>query len=220
VRTLIVYVHGLWQNGGEAVLLRRRLAQALRAEACAFSYRSVTEDAGTSGRELAKYLSALSADRLHVVGHSMGGLVILKAFSQEPALHARLAPGRIVLLGSPLRGSRTARNLAALPFGRRIMGRCIHEEVLEARERRWDVARELGVIAGDSGFGLGRLVGRLQGPSDGTVLVEETLLAGATDRVVLRVGHTGMLFSAAVARAAGTFLDTGSFAGSEAARRM
>jgi hypothetical protein len=111
-----------------------------------------------------------------------------------------------------LRGSRTARNLARLPFGRRIMGRSIHEDVLTARERQWNGTRELGVIAGDLGFGLGRLVGSLRGPSDGTVLVEETLLEGARDRVVLRVSHTGMLFSAAVARAAGAFLSTGSFA--------
>jgi hypothetical protein len=69
----------------------------------------------------------------------------------------------------------------------------------------------LGVIAGDLGFGLGRLVGTLGGPSDGTIMVEETELDGATDRLVLRVSHTGMLFSAAVARAAGAFLRSGRF---------
>jgi pimeloyl-ACP methyl ester carboxylesterase len=212
VRTVIVYVHGLWQSGGEAVLLRRRLALQLDADARAFSYPSVAADASSNARQLAKYLSALSADSLHLVGHSLGGLVILKAFELEPALHAGLPPGRIVLLGSPLRGSRTARNLARLPFGRKIMGRSIHEEVLTARERQWNGARELGVIAGDSGIGLGRLVGSLRGPSDGTVLVEETLIERARDRVVLRVSHTGMLFSGAVARAAGAFLSTGSFA--------
>jgi hypothetical protein len=42
-------------------------------------------------------------------------------------------------------------------------------------------------------------------------LVEETLLDGTLDRVVLRVSHTGMLFSAAVARAAGAFLRSGYF---------
>jgi pimeloyl-ACP methyl ester carboxylesterase len=212
MRTVIVYVHGLWQSGGEAAWLRRRLARELDADARAFSYPSVAADASTNARELVKYLSVLSADGLHLVGHSLGGLVILKAFEQEPELHARLPPGRIVLLGPPLRGSRTARNLAGLPFGRKIMGRSIHEEVLTARERQWNGARELGVIAGDLGFGVGRLVGPLRGPSDGTVLVEETLLEGARDRVVLRVSHTGMLFSAAVARAAGSFLSSGSFA--------
>jgi pimeloyl-ACP methyl ester carboxylesterase len=211
MRTVIVYVHGLWQSGGEAVWLRRRLAQELDADVRAFSYPSVAADASTNAGELAKYLSALSADGLHLVGHSLGGLVILKAFELEPELHARLPPGRIVLLGSPLRGSRTARNLALWPFGRRVMGRSIQEEALTARERQWDGARELGVIAGDLSVGLGRLVGPLRGPSDGTVLVEETLLEGARDRVVLRVSHTGMLFSAAVASAAGAFLGTGSF---------
>jgi hypothetical protein len=67
------------------------------------------------------------------------------------------------------------------------------------------------VIAGDLGFGLGRLVGTLGGASDGTVLVEETQIAGVADRVVLRVSHTGMLFSATVAQQAGAFLRTGRF---------
>jgi hypothetical protein len=48
-------------------------------------------------------------------------------------------------------------------------------------------------------------------PSDGTVLVEETRLHGATDHVVMRVSHSGMLFSASVAKQAGVFLRTGRF---------
>jgi pimeloyl-ACP methyl ester carboxylesterase len=211
VGTVVVYVHGLWQSGGEALWLRRRLAQDLGAEAVAFSYPSVAANVTANALALAKYLSAVRADTLHLIGHSLGGLVILKIFEQSPEMQAALPPGRIVLLGSPLRGSRTARNLARLPFGRRIMGRSIHEEVLMARDRQWNRSRELGVIAGDLGFGLGRLVGTLGGPSDGTVLIEETQLEGAADRVVLRVSHTGMLFSAAVARAAAGFLRTGRF---------
>jgi hypothetical protein len=103
--------------------------------------------------------------------------------------------------------------LARLPFGKKIMGRGVCEELLGPRvERRsWNRARDLGVIAGDLGVGLGRLVGTLGGPSDGTILVEETELDGTADRVVLRVSHTGMLFSAAVARAAAAFLQTGRF---------
>jgi pimeloyl-ACP methyl ester carboxylesterase len=212
MRTMIVYVHGLWQSGGESIWLRRRLAQDLDADARAFSYPSVADDASTNARELAKYLHALKPDTLHLVGHSLGSLVILKLFEEGGAVaHAKLPPGRIVLLGPPLRGSRTAQNLARLPFGKQIMGRGVGEELLEPRERRWSGARELGVIAGDLGFGLGRLVGTLGGASDGTVLVEETQIAGVADRVVLRVSHTGMLFSATVAQQAGAFLRTGRF---------
>jgi pimeloyl-ACP methyl ester carboxylesterase len=211
VSAVIVYVHGLWQRGAESIWLRRRLSQDLEAEARTFSYPSVAADASTNARALAKYLTAIRADTLHLVGHSLGGLVILKLFEEDPDAPARLPGGRIVLLGPPVRGSRSAQNLARLPFGRKIMGRGVGEELLASRDRRWNRARELGVIAGDLGFGLGRLVGTLGGPSDGTILVEETELDGTADRVVLRVSHTGMLFSAAVARAAGVFLSTGRF---------
>jgi pimeloyl-ACP methyl ester carboxylesterase len=213
VSAVIVYVHGLWQRGVESHWLRRRLSQDMGAEARTFSYPSVAADATTNARALAKYLGAIRADTLHLVGHSLGGLVILKLFEEDTDTPARLPPGRIVLLGSPLRGSRSAQNLARLPFGRKIMGLGVGEELLASRERRWNGARDLGVIAGDLGFGLGRLVGTLAGPSDGTIMVEETELDGAADRLLLRVSHTGMLFSAAVARAAGVFFRTGRFGG-------
>ena len=209
--TVIVYVHGLWQRGAEAVWLRRRLARDLAADVRAFSYPSVTADATANARALAEYLSAIRADTLHLIGHSLGGLVIVKLFEEHAETVVRLPPGRIVLLGSPMRGSRTARNLARLPFGKKIMGLAVGEELLVPRERRWGRQRDLGVIAGDLGVGLGRLVGTLGGASDGTILVEETQIEGVADRVVLRVSHTGMVFSAVVARAAGAFLSTGRF---------
>jgi pimeloyl-ACP methyl ester carboxylesterase len=211
VSTAIVYVHGLWQRGTEALLLRRRLARALSAEVRAFSYPSVAADASANARALFAFLRRIEAETLHLVGHSLGGLIILKLFEDTAEAQARLPSGRIVLLGSPVHGSRTARNLARLRFGRAIMGRSVAQELVQPRERTWRGARELGVIAGDSGFGLGRLVGPLGAPSDGTVTTEETQLEGAADRIVIRTSHTGMLFSAAVAAQAGTFLSTGRF---------
>jgi pimeloyl-ACP methyl ester carboxylesterase len=208
--TVVVYVHGLWLSGRESVWLRRRLARDLAAETLAFSYPSVAADATANAQALQEFLAGIRADTLHLVGHSLGGLVILKLF--EEAAAARLPAGRVVLLGSPLRGSRVAQSLARMPFGKKILGRSVGEELLAPRERRWNRSRDLGVIAGDLGIGLGRLVGTHGVPSDGTILVEETQLDGAADRVVLRVSHSGMLFSAAVARAAGAFLSTGRFA--------
>src|ERR1700737_2177034 len=106
--TVLVYVHGLWLGGGEAVWLRRRLAQDLQADARAFSYPSVAADASTNARALARFLTAIHADTLHLVGHSLGGLVILKLFEDDSEAQTRLPPGRIVLLGSPLRRRRPA----------------------------------------------------------------------------------------------------------------
>src|ERR1700679_3100878 len=131
---VIVYVHGLWQRGAKAVLLRRRLARDLGADVRTFSYPSVAADATTHARALAEYLCAIRADTLHLVGHSLGGCVIVKLFGGHSEAPARLPPGRIVLLGSPLRGSLTARNLARLPFGKKIMGLAGGGELMMPRE--------------------------------------------------------------------------------------
>jgi pimeloyl-ACP methyl ester carboxylesterase len=209
VSTVVVYVHGLWLSGNEAGILLRRLSRELNAKTRAFSYASVTSTITDSAQALGKFLKEQRAETLHLVGHSLGGLVILRLFESGAA--EKLPPGRIVLLGSPLNGSRAAMNLARLPFGRRVMGRGVHEELLTQRQRRWAGQRELGVIAGNVGIGLGRLVGVHGAPSDGTIFVEETRLPGILQHLVLRISHTALPFSSMVARQTAAFLHYGSF---------
>jgi len=168
---------------------------------------SVSAGAAANALKLAQFLAQIPADTLHLVGHSLGGLVILKLFEIAPPT----ALGRIVLLGSPVCGSRVAQRLADLPYGKKILGLTVDDELLKPRLRRWEAARDLGVIAGDVGLGLGRLVGRFAEPNDGTVAVSETYLEGAADHWVGRASHSGMLFSAAVARQAAAFLRSGRF---------
>jgi pimeloyl-ACP methyl ester carboxylesterase len=209
VDTVVVYVHGLWLSGNEAGILLRRLSRELNAKTRAFSYSSVTSTITDSAQALGKFLTEQRAETLHLVGHSLGGLVILKLF--ENGGGQRLPPGRIVLLGSPLNGSRAALNLARLPFGRKIMGRGVHEELLTQRQRRWAGQRDLAVIAGNVGIGLGRLVGVHGAPSDGTIFVEETRLPGISQHLVVRISHTALPFSSVVARQTAAFLSHGSF---------
>jgi hypothetical protein len=123
-----------------------------------------------------------------------------------------LPPGRIVLTGSPVRGSRSAERLARLPFGRALLGLSAAEVLLTPRERRWQGGRDLGIIAGDLGLGLGRLLGRMGAPNDGTVWLDETQLPGAAEHLRLRVNHSGMVFSAEVASQVAAFLKEGRFA--------
>jgi hypothetical protein len=171
---------------------------------------------------LEAYLGGIEADTLHLLAHSMGGLLLVALFdpARVPGTRARragptleLPPGRIVLTGSPVRGSLSARRLARLPFGRAMLGPTAGEVLAGPPvERRWPGARDLGVIAGDLGVGLGRLLGPMNGPNDGTVMVDETHLPGAADQLRIRSSHTGLLFSAEVARQAAAFLETGRFA--------
>lgn len=207
--TIVVYVHGLWLTGIEGGLLRRRLGRELNADTRAFSYASVKSSVDASAEALEKFLGELRADSLHLVGHSLGGVVILKLFEKGAA--ENLPPGRIVLLGSPLNGSRAAVNLSRLPFGRMLLGRGVQEELLSPRERRWQGQRDLGVIAGCLSMGLGKLVGTRGAPNDGTIFVEETRLPGISRHLVMPVSHTGLPFSKSVARQAGAFLRSGEF---------
>jgi len=215
VRSLVVYVHGLWLNGWESTLLRRRLARQLGCETLAIQYASVGANVDANASTLARSLSRIHAETLHLVGHSMGGLMILELFERYPggrlARGVRLPPGRIVLLGSPVRGSRAAQNLARLPFGGRLLGPTAAEVLLVPRERRWSGARDLGVIAGDLPVGFGRLVGPYGSPNDGTVLVEETHVVGEKAHLTLHATHSGMVYSSEVARQTASFLRTGRF---------
>jgi pimeloyl-ACP methyl ester carboxylesterase len=208
--TVVVYVHGLWLTGIEGSFLRQRLRDDLSADTHAFRYPSVTADISANARSLARFLSGLRADTLHIVGHSLGGVVIRRLFEMGEGAH--LPPGRLVFMGSPLNGSRAATNLVRAPFGKLLVGRGVREELLIPRAGRWDGQRELGVIAGNLGVGLGRLVGISGAPSDGTIFVEETRLAGISDHLIVPVSHIGLPSSKLVAKQAGAFLRSGKFA--------
>ncbi len=155
---------------------------------------------------LARRLRAFDGG-VHVVAHSLGGVVAIETLERA----GELPPGRVVLLGSPVQGSRAARSIAAWPVGPQLLGKLATAELLPARSRRWTGDRELGVIAGSRPAGLGRVFSNLPQPNDGTVCVDETTLPGATAGLVLEVSHTGMLFSHPVADAVAAFLDHGSF---------
>jgi pimeloyl-ACP methyl ester carboxylesterase len=148
-----------------------------------------------------------SGGPVHVVAHSLGGVIALESFLRHPDL----PPGRAVLLGSPVQGSRSARAIANWPLGPHILGGLAVAELTNQKPRQWTGLRELGVIAGSRSAGLGRLFASLPQPNDGTVAVDETRLPGATASIVLDVSHTGMLFSLAVAESVTRFLGRGSF---------
>src|ERR1700761_7080971 len=96
--------------GLEGEFLRRRLARKLGADVPRFHYRSITANLAANAEKLTSLVSSLDVDTLHLVGHSLGGVLILKMFEQLAG--SGLPPGRVVLLGSPVTGSRAARSVA------------------------------------------------------------------------------------------------------------
>ena len=202
----VVLVHGLWVHGIAMVLMRRRIERG-GYRALAYSYPSMRLTLAENAERLARYCRSLAAPRLHFVGHSMGGLIVLRMLERA----AGLKPGRIVLIGTPVAGSLAAHRLAHLPGGRAALGRSAPEWHESARPVS-DTGREIGVIAGSLPLGIGRFVAPdLPAPSDGVVSVAETRLPAMRDHIVLNVSHSGMLISRAVARQICVFLHDGAF---------
>jgi pimeloyl-ACP methyl ester carboxylesterase len=206
--TLTVLLHGLWMHGFELGVLRRRLQASTGTRTVAFSYPSMRGGLAEHVRRLLEFARQQNAQQLHFVGHSLGGLVILDALR----VTNDLPPGRAVLLGTPVQGSRAAQGMArSLPFGRTMLGMTAYQELVQGKPRQWSGQCEVGVIAGSYNVGLGRLFVSRDVESDGTVLVSETQLPGAADHIVLRTSHTSMLFSTEVATQTAHFLQQGSF---------
>lgn len=205
-REIAVLVHGLWMHGIVMQWQGRCLRQT-GFDAIAYSYPSTRLSVTENADLLALFAHKLDASTLHWVGHSLGGLVILRMLERDPAL----PPGRIVLLGPPYGGTHAGTSLARSRLGKRMLGRGI-SELAELQKQARFPGREIGVIAGNYPLGLGRVVAwDLPLPNDGAVTVAETQVAAACDRIELPVTHTGMLFSRRVAQQTAAFLRAGRF---------
>lgn len=209
MREAVVLVHGIWMVGLEMLWLKRNLRRC-GFECHQFFYRSLVRAPQTNADRLNQYLKAIDADIIHLVAHSLGGIVVLHLFEQEPMQK----PGRVVMMGTPLEGSEIAKRLHRLVITRPLLGRSVVRGLL-GDQPRWKETRELGMIAGTRGVGLGNLLfGGLEPPSDGTIAVRETRAPFVDAHLSVPFSHAGMLWSSRVAEAVCQFLKSGDFANS------
>lgn len=201
----VILLHGIWMRGFTMTPLARRLREAGFASVEALDYASVSGTLDVAIERLADRLRTRRDDQVHVVGHSLGGMLALELAGRS----GELPQGRIVCLGSPLRGSATARGAQRWPGAGIVMGHSA--EILVRGFEQWRGTREVGVVAGRTPLGLGRIIGALDGPHDGTVSVAETMLPGITDHRVVASTHSGLVFSAEVAQLVAMFLRSGRF---------
>ncbi len=199
----VILLHGLWMRRPALWLLARRLRETGFAPRL-FAYATLWSRPERSLSRLADCVRGAGAGPVHLVGHSLGGvmaLAVLGAYSDLP-------PGRVVCLGSPLAGSAAARRLRelGLPW---LGGR---SRALLEQGVPLPAGREVGMVAGTRAIGAGRWLGSFDGAHDGSVAVEETRLAGLADHRCLPHSHSGLMFSAEAARQTAYFLRHGRFA--------
>ncbi len=204
MRARIALVHGLWNRGWTMAAMAKRL-RSHGHQVVVFSYPTRADSLVGHADELYAFLDKNRAEELHLVGHSMGGLVILNMLSR----YRDLPPGRIVLMGTPVKGSATVKRLQKLPGQQFIFGK-VRQGLLQGFQHTPN-GRETGVISGTRALGLGQIAGKHGEPNDGTVSVRETQLEGLKDSIELAVAHSEMLVSAEVVEQVEQFLFNGQF---------
>jgi len=187
----VILVHGLWMSGLELRYLGRRLQRCGFAVRY-FRYPSWRGDLSDAALRLGELVGRTGGERVHLVGHSLGGVVIAKMLELTP----QAKPGLVAVLGSPLHGSALAHALYRSRFGRFILGSLIVEGIV-ANKPVWPAGRKLLVIAGTMPLGFGVFFG-LSSPYDGSVAEAETRVAGA-ESMLVKASHMGMVISATVA---------------------
>jgi pimeloyl-ACP methyl ester carboxylesterase len=201
----VLLLHGAWMNGW----VMAYLALALRGEgfsAQTLTYRTMHDALENHLARVAKRIAKIAAPRVHLVGHSLGGVIALRYLQRRPDERVR----RTVLIGTPVSGCRAAANFAQSAAGEFLLGKSL-EIWREPVNTSLDPRFEVGVIAGTRAFGIGSLVTRLPQPNDGVVCLDETKFPGMRDHLALPLGHTVLLVSRSVARETAAFLKTGAF---------
>src|SRR2546427_347867 len=146
----VLLLHGIWNARAWVGPLAWRL-RARGFQVHAFGYSSVFGGPDVAVPQLLERLA--DAGPLSLVGHSLGGLLALEALRRNPQLPVQ----RVVCLGSPLRGSGTARSLSDHGWGL-ALGRS--SELLLDGLPDWQGKAEVGLIAGSVPHGLGSLLDR------------------------------------------------------------
>ena len=195
-------------NGAEAGLLRHRLSDEHGYPTVLFQYGTFEAGFAVNAERFRDSLDAIESPRVHLVGHSTGGLIALAGLQRRPFSR----PGRVVCLGSPLQGSVAAERLAQLgEIGAAVLGQTGREGLVGKVLKDYIPDRDVGAIAGTSNVGAGMLLGVVPEPNDGTIAVAETEAPWLKDHLSLPVTHTGLLVSTDVANQTAFFLRHGMF---------
>jgi pimeloyl-ACP methyl ester carboxylesterase len=206
----VVLVHGLWMNGLELSMLGHRLRQEHGYDVRTFSYPTMSGAAADVCRDLAAFAASAARDqRVHFVGHSLGGVLVYRTLAE---CGAGQFAGNAVLLGSPVNGSQAARGAARFRALRPLLGPHVLSELAEPCHRCWNGPNAVGAIAGTLRMGTGQFFARFDEDNDGTVAVSETRIPGLADHLVLPHSHFGMLYAHDVAAQVAYFLCHGQFA--------
>jgi pimeloyl-ACP methyl ester carboxylesterase len=202
-----ILIHGITRSSKGFARMRRALEKSGYL-AVGFDYPSTRISIQAAAGYLAQVLESLDGiDEIHVIAHSMGGLVTRALLTErkEPRLK------RIVMMGVPNRGAQMANLLRRNAAFRAVFGPAGQELVTDVEGTIPKLATpscEFAIIAGGRGSARGYNP-LIPGDDDMIVTVDSARLPGASDFLMVRALHTMIFAHAEVIAATVRFLQTG-----------
>lgn len=202
----VLLIHGILMNPLEMRYLGKQLEKS-GFDVHYVYYQSVLKTPRENSQAVYKKIKNLNLSNLHIVAHSLGGIITMNLFDQ----YDDLPEGRVVMLGAPVNGSWIAQKVQNWPVISPLLARSMPSALSGEDLPEWKTKRDWGMVAGMRNQGLGLLTGGLPGDGDGTVLLEETHHPKQTAHITVKTSHTGLLFSKKVAELTSDFLKKGKF---------
>lgn len=203
----VLLIHGILMNPLELRFLGGQL-EKLDFKVHYVFYQSVLKTPEENAEEIYKKIIKLNLSDLHIVAHSLGGVITMHLLHQ---FHDLLPTGRVVMLGTPVNGSWIAQKIHKWPVISPFLAKSMPSALSGENIPDWDCKRDWGMIAGTKNQGWGFVTGGLPGVSDGTVLLEETKHDKQLAHITVNTSHTGLVFSKEVAKLVGKFILCGKF---------
>lgn len=203
----VVVVHGLWMHGFTSLPMAGHLRRKMHCPVYAFDYWSTLRSLDHNSDRLFDYCQALDERTVHLVGHSLGGLVVVNMLNRQDFDR----PGRVVAIGSPFAHTESGKRFAKIP----LLGKALGRSIAQAHSREpmaYRGGREIGVIAAAKPRGPGKILGSMDTTHDGIIFADETRLPGSKEILEMPdQTHTTSYFSRRAADRAADFLRNGKF---------
>ncbi len=194
----VVLVHGLWMSRWSFHFIAKHLTNK-GYKVYRFGYKTTTRPFDFNMQKLQAFVNSRKENTVHLVVHSMGGILSMRCLPMIRKL------GKLIMLGSPINGSRTAKAMSEKKWARWMLKYAT--EPLTNGVVNPQVFRESYMIAGTSNsIGIARLVTKLPQPNDGTVALDETQAEWINHHTTEKTNHFRMLFHRKVQRKIVSFL--------------
>lgn len=207
----VLMVHGITRSSWCFNNMKKQI-QDHGWNAYVFDYPSTYVPIEQCAEYLARAIDSLkTADEVHIIAHSMGGLVTRRYFQVRPEKHGL---SRVIMLGTPNTGAELANLFGNWYLYRKIMGPAGQQLAVNPEgliKTLPSPACEFGLVAGGRGPETNGYNLLLQGDDDFTVRVDSVFLEGAADFYRLPCVHLQLMKNKRVIENCIQFLQSGAF---------